>query len=166
MANLIYRSQETAIQFSDTDGDFAITLANLGTSAGRISARVDRGAGSKPMRYKWRSSLQFQATPAVGLNGVVDILLCESDGTYADANLGTTNSAIATWYVAANLQTIGQVRVQSATANLSFVSSGICWIVERYFQIGVWNYSTALRNSNNINRIIVIPMPDEVQDWS
>jgi len=166
MAHLIYRAQETAIQFSDTDGDYAITLANLATGAGRISTRVDRGAGSKPMRYKWRASFQFQATPAVGLTGQVDMLLCESDGTYADANLGTTDSAIGTWYVASNLQTIGQVRVQSATANLSFVSSGICWIVERYFQVGVWNYSTALRNLSNTNRIIVIPMPDEVQNWS
>lgn len=163
MANLIYRAQETAIQFSDTDGDYVITLANLATATGRVSARVDRGVGSKPARYKWRASFQFQAGLAV--NQSVDIVLGESDGTYADGVVGTGDAAL-TEYQAANMQTIGKVYVQSATANTSFVASGTCWIMERYFCVGAFNYGAVLRNLSNINRIIVIPMPDEVQDYA
>lgn len=162
MSNLIYRAQETAIQFSDNDGDYAINLSGLASGLGRISNRVDRGTGSKPMRYKWRAIFQFATTPVVLDH--VDVVLCESDGTYADANMPTTDSSM-TWGQFSNLQVVGDVRVQSAAANTSFVASGTCWIAERYFQIGVFNHTTvSLRNLNNINRILLIPMPDEIQD--
>jgi hypothetical protein len=107
--------------------------------------------------------LQFASGLAVGQSA--NILLCESDGTYADGAIGTSDAAM-TWYQAANMTTIGTVYVQAATTATSFVASGTFWIMERYFQVGVYNYGAALRALANINRIIVTPMPDEIQDYT
>lgn len=162
MSNLIYRAQEAIIEFSDTDGDYALSLANLAAGSGRISDRVDRGANSQPMVYKWRASFQCATAPVS--TGYVDVLLSESDGTYTDGNISSADSAV-TFGQYINLQTIGDVRVQSAVANTSFVASGSCWITARYFQIGLFNRTTSdFRNLNNISRVLVIPMPPEIQD--
>lgn len=158
----VYRAQEAELQFSDTDGDHSITLNNLNGNSGRISDRVDRGLGSLPIRYKWRASIQFQSSGLAALQQV-DILLSQSDGNYADGSVATVDSII-DWHAAANMEAIGDLRVQSATANVAFVASGFCWVWDRYFQVGVFDYAGKFRDSDNASRIIMTPMPRELQD--
>jgi len=63
MANKIYGAIETAVTFKESGGDAVITLKNLGYGAGRLSARYDRGAGSKPRLYKCRAVMQWETAP-------------------------------------------------------------------------------------------------------
>lgn len=162
MANLIYTASQTAITFKESGGDAVITLINLGFGAGRISAQYDRGAGSKPMRYSWKAKLQFETAAAVG--ELVEIYLAQSDGTYVDGVLGTSDAALTT-DKRRNLDMIGVVVVDTTSTATDIVASGICYIWQRYFSVGVWNASAGdnLENTANANVIIFTPIPDEVQ---
>ena len=162
MTQKIYRAVETAITFKDSGGDAVITLANLGFGAGRVSAQYDRGAGSKPMRYKWKAVMQWTASPVVG--EVAELNVAESDGTYIDGNVGAADAAFLTG-VKADLTLIGLVGVTAASGATNMIASGVCHIWERYFSVGVWNASAAknLQNTANVSLIVFTPMPDEIQ---
>lgn len=162
MANKIYGATETALVFKDSGGDAVITLQNLAYAAGRLSARYDRGAGSKPRLYKWRAVMQWETAPIVG--EYAEIYIAESDGTTADANVGTADAALTAGQVS-NLSAIGIVKAQTTDTATSFVRSGYCLISERYFSVGVWNYSAGdnLENTANACSVTLTPVPDEVQ---
>lgn len=163
MPRKIYRAAQTAITFQDSGGSYVLTLQNLATNSGRLSAQVDRGAGSRPMRYKWRGVIQWTNNPS--LVDRAEILLGESEGVLApDANVGTADIAISEGN-ATNLQRVGLVRAQAVAGNVNNISSGVVMIVDRYIQIGVFNRSTtvALRNTANTSLVILTPMPDEIQ---
>jgi hypothetical protein len=163
MPRKIYRAMQTAISFQDSGGSYVLTLQNLATNSGRLSAQVDRGAGSKPTRYKWRGIIQWANNPA--LVDRAEILLGESEGVFApDANKGTTDIAISEGD-ATNLQRIGLVRAQAVAGSVNNISSGVVTIIDRYIQIGVFNRSTTvtLLNTVNTSKIILIPIPDEIQ---
>jgi hypothetical protein len=163
MPRKIYRAIQTPITFQDSGGSYTLTLQNLGTSSGRLSAQVDRGAGALPMRYKWKGVIQWANNPV--LADYVEILLGESEGILApDANIGTSDVAM-TANDAGNLDRIGLVRAQAATGSVDNIASGAFVITDRYFQIGVLNRSTTigLRNVANVSLVIITPMPDEIQ---
>jgi hypothetical protein len=162
MANKVYRAIETAITFKDSGGDAVITLANLGFGDGRLSAQYDRGAGSKPARYKWKGVFQFESAPAVGER--VEIYLAESDGTSADGAVGTSDAAL-TAGQKSNLKMIGIVLAQTTDTATNFIASGLCTIWERYISVGVWNASAGanLENTANANFVTLTPMPEEIQ---
>jgi len=163
MPRKIYRAMQTPITFQDSGGSYVLTLQNLGTNSGRLSAQVDRGVGSKPTRYKWKCVIQWANNPAV--IDRAEVLLGESEGVLApDANKGTADIAISEGD-ATNLQRVGLVRAQAATGSVNNISSGVVTIIDRYIQIGVFNRSTtvALRNTANTSLVILTPMPDEVQ---
>lgn len=164
MPRLIYRAIQTAITFTDTLGDYALTLQNLAADAGRLSAQVDRGVSDQPIRYKWRAVIQWSATPAIGDR--LDIYLGENSGLIGpDANLGTSDTSM-TDGDASNLERIGTVRSQTAASGTNNIRSGIVTIYDRYFQIGVYNRSTtsaSLVNTANASLIILTPVPDEIQ---
>jgi len=162
MPNKIYSATETAIVFKDSGGDAVITTTNLGFGAGRISARYDRGAGSKPRLYKWRGVMQWENNPVAG--EVVEIVLAESDGTLADGVVGTADAAL-TAGQKMNLGLVGIVRAQAATGSVDNIASGYCLISERYFSVGVWNGSAAknLKNTANVSYLVFTAVPDEVQ---
>lgn len=162
MTNKIYTASETAITFKESGGDAAITLLNLGYGAGRISAQYDRGAGSKPMRYSWKGVFQFETTPVVG--ELVELYLAQSDGTVVDGVVGTSDAALTT-DKRRNLDLIGVVVVDTTSTATNIVASGICYIWQRYFSVGIWNASAGdnLENTANVNYITFTPIPDEVQ---
>lgn len=162
MANKVYAATETALVFKDSGGDAVITLQNLAAGVGRLSARYDRGTGSKPRRYKWRAVIQWETAPVVG--EYAEIYLAESDGTTADANVGTADAAL-TAGQKLNLPLIGLVAAQTTDTATSFVRSGYCWISERYFSVGVWNASAAdnMENTANASTVTFTPVPDEIQ---
>jgi hypothetical protein len=162
VANKVYRAIETAVRFKDTDATYTLTLNNLAASTGgRISDRVDRGAGSLPRLYRWKAVMQFETAPVVGQ--YVEILISQSDGTNEDGNVGTTDGAL-TEAVAANLDTIGIVRVQTTDVDVDNIASGTCLIEERYYSVGVLNRAADnLRAENDYSWVELTPMPDEIQ---
>jgi len=162
MANLIYRALETPITFRDSAGDAVITLLNLGFGAGRVSARYDRGAGSKARWFEWRAVVQFESAPALG--EVVELYLFPSDGTYMDGVLGTADAALSS-DKRRNGQWIGNVIADTVSTATDIIASGMCYINSRYVSVGVWNASAAdnLENTSNASRIILTPVPDELQ---
>jgi hypothetical protein len=162
MPNDIFRELGTPITFRDSAGDAVITLLNLAAGAGRISARYDQGAGSKPRIWEWRAVIQWETAPAVG--EVAEIYLAESDGTYMDGTLGTADAALGS-DKRKNLKLLGVVIADSVSTATDNIASGLCIVNQRYFSIGVWNASVAdnLENTANACRVIMTPAYDEVQ---
>lgn len=168
----LYRSTGTPIYFQDTGGDIVLSLRNLAGTSGRLSAQLDRGSGSKPARYKWRAVMQWSPTPeAPGIQkqnytqfDYVDILLAGSGGIVApDANKGTSDVAISS-SDAANLTRVGRVVCQANVGQVDNISSGTLTLLDRYFQMAVFNRgTTALANIDNVCVLILTPIPDEVQ---
>lgn len=160
--NKVYRAIETPISFRDSSGDVVLTLQNLGFGAGRVSARYDRGAGSKPRRHIVRAVMQFETAPIVG--ETVEIYLFESDGTYADGTVGTSDAAL-TSVKRNNGALIGCVVVETTSTATDIVASFPIDINERYYSIGVWNASAGdnLENTANASRVIVTAVPDDIQ---
>jgi hypothetical protein len=105
--------------------------------------------------------MQFETAPVVG--EYVEILISQSDGTNEDGNVGTTDAAL-TAAVAANLDTIGIVRVQTTDADVDNIASGTCLIEERYYSVGVLNKAVDnLAAHNDVSWVELTPMPDEIQ---
>jgi hypothetical protein len=161
MANKIYHAPETVVEFNTAAGT-VITLKNLAHSTGRVSVRVDRGAGSKPGLYQWRAVMQWENNPAA--TDYAEIYLSQSDGTYADGTVGTADAAL-TAAQASNCQLLGMVKAEAATGSTDRVKSGVCEIFSRYFSIGVINRSAtvALKNSDNVSVVLLTPVPPEAQ---
>jgi hypothetical protein len=159
---LIYRAIQTPIVFKESGGDAVITLLNLAFGVGRISAQYDRGAGSKPVTYKWKAVMQFETAAIVGER--VELYVAESNGTSIDGGVGAADAALAA-AAKPNLKMIGIVTVQTTDTATSFIASGLCTIWERYFSLGVWNASAGdnLENTANASFVSFTPMPDEIQ---
>lgn len=161
MANRIYRALETAITFRDSSGDVVLSLQNLAAGAGRVSARHDRGADSRSEFVQVRAVMQFETAPVVG--ETVEIYLFGSDNTYMDGTLGASDAAL-TSDKRRNGKLIGHLVVDTTSATTDIVASFPCTLLDRYFSIGVWNGTADnLENTANASRVIMTPMPLEVQ---
>lgn len=163
MANKIYRAIETPVVFRDSSGDVVITLQNLAFGAGRVSAQKDRGAGSLPRLHEVIGVFQFETAPVIGEN--VEIYLFQSDGTYVDGNVGTADAALTTDKRRNGIH-IGSINVDTTSTATDIIGRFLdVPITSRYYSIGVWNASAGdnLENTANASRVIVTPMPDEVQ---
>ena len=162
MPTKIYRAVETSITFRDSAGDVVISLNGLANAAGRVSARYDRGAGSKPKLHEVKAVIQVNATVVAGV--AVEIYLFQSDGTYADGTVGTADAAFLT-DKRRNGLLIGAVIADQTAATVDMIATfQDVPISSRYYSVGAWNASgVALQATANACRIIVTPMPDEVQ---
>jgi hypothetical protein len=163
MPSKVYRAVEAAITFRDSGGDVVITLNNLGFGAGRVSARYDRGAGSLAESHEVTGVFQFETAPALG--EAVELYLFQSDGTYMDGTLGTSDAAL-TADKRRNGILIGAVIVDTTSTATDIIARfQNVPITSRYYSIGVWNASAGdnLENTANASRVIVTPMPPEAQ---
>lgn len=163
MANKVYRATETPVVFRDSGGDVTMTLQNLGFGAGRVSAQKDRGAGSLAMLHEIIAVVQFETAPIVG--ETVDIYIFQSDGTYVDGTVGTSDAAL-TSDKRRNGMFVGSVVVDTTSTATDIVARFVdVPITSRYYSMGVWNASAGdnLENTANASRIIVTPMPPEIQ---
>jgi hypothetical protein len=163
MPSKVYRAVETPIVFRDSGGDRVLTLQNLGFGAGRVSAQYDRGSGSLAEPHEVIGVFQFETAPALG--EAVELYLFQSDGTYMDGTLGTSDAAL-TADKRRNGILIGAVIVDTTSTATDIIARfQNVPITSRYYSIGVWNASAGdnLENTANASRVIVTPMPPEAQ---
>lgn len=163
MPNKIYRAVETPIVFRDSAGDVVITLQNLAFGAGRVSAQKDRGAGSLAQLHEVIGVFQHETAPQVG--DAIELYLFQSDGTYVDGTVGTADAALTT-DKRKNGMFIGAVIADTTSTATDIVARfQNVPISSRYYSIGAWNASSGdnLKNTANTSRVIVTPMPLEIQ---
>ena len=159
--NKIYYTPGTAKTFKNTGGDVTLTLKNVANGAGRLSAQLDRGAGSLPARYKVEVVMKYAANVTIGLVSRIYLHAAENGSALVDG--GTSDASIAAETQFGNFAFIGQ----NAAAALSvgpFYSSHIVEIYGRYVSVGVWNASgQATENLDGSSYVVLTPIPDDVQ---
>ena len=126
----------TAIEFTSSSTE-TLTLTSLAAGAGRQSAEHDRGTGDLDMLYEWRAWCKFATTPVVG--EMVNIYLKTSDGTHDDNDDGASDAALSAENKLKNLDYVGSITVDEASATPEFSSSGKTTITSRYIQAVVFN---------------------------
>ncbi len=147
--------------FQDSSGSAVLTLNNLAAATGRVSARYDKGSGSKSRWYMMRCKFEKGVAGVVGQ--VINVFIFTSDGTNADGTVGVSDAALTTSQ-ALNALSLSQVVVSTTSTNTAITQSFIVEIPERYFSIGVINSTTGLlRASANTSTISLTPIPDEIQ---
>lgn len=162
MSGKVYRAIETPLVFKDSGGSAVITLQNLASGYIRVSAQYDRGTGSLPAKYQWRSIIQWSSTPV--LANWAEIYIAGSDGTYVDGSVGTSDALVGSANQLKNCLWLGNVVVQSASAATNMIASGECTIVDRYISVVVYNKANvAFQNTANVSMVILTPVPDEIQ---
>ncbi len=162
MASKAYIARETPTVWSDTTGDLALGLNNLGAGAGRVGARLDQGTGSTAGDFSWRFTCQFNVAPTVG--ETVDLYLSTSDGTEEDGQIGTADAALTAENKLKNLHYIGSLVVDVNTVDFDFTASGVTFIPTRYVSPVIFNNTAvALQNSDDTGEFTLTPIPFEGQ---
>ena len=163
MANKILYAPETALSFRDSGGDAVLTLINLGFGAGQISARYDRGAGSKPGLAEVRGIMQWQSAPIAG--EVAEIYISQSDGTNADGVVGTTAAALTAGQISNLGNPVCIVKAQTTATATDNIHSEKVLIWGRYISVGVVNRSAGdnLQNTSNASEVIITFYSLEIQ---
>ena len=158
MPNKIYLAPETAKTWTDSGGDYTLTLASLAADGVRVGARHDLGSASRSRLYEWRFIVDgFSTAPVVG--ETVDVYVATSDGTYVDGAVGTSDAAGST-VALPNLLFLRAATVQTTSTTDDLVISGQVEIAARYVSPVVHN-NTADALSGG--RFILSPVPDEIQ---
>lgn len=161
MANKIYIARESTTVFQESSGNVVITLLNMLTLVARVSARFDRGAGSNAGWHEWRATFQMDTTPVLGES--INLYASYSDGILEDGDVGTADAAVLI-PVLKNLDYIGSVLIQVATATVDQRASGRFFIPTQFYSLVVENKTVdSLENTANVNTITVTPIPDEIQ---
>lgn len=165
MANKIYTVVEELITFSDSGGSAVITLQNLTTGTGRLSARYDRSTGSKPSRARIWGKFQMETAGVVGEQIEVYVVDWSSHATpLGDGALGTADAA----FTADQRRNLGApaliVIVDKTTTAADIIGSAIIEVVGRYVSVAVWNATADnLENTANANQVSIEWLPDEIQ---
>jgi hypothetical protein len=162
MPNKVYRAVETAIVFRDSSGDVVMTLQNLAAGAGRVSAQQDRGADSRSQYHEVTAVFQMETAGVVG--EAIEVWLFESDGTYQDGTVGISDAALTT-DKRRNGMLVGAVIVDTTSTATNIVARfKDVPITSRYYSVGIWNATADnLEDTANASRVIVTPMPPEIQ---
>ena len=162
MPNKIYIAPEAAIVFKSSGGTVTFTPTSLGNNAGRVSARHDRGTGSRAARFEWRAKTKCATAPAVGT--LLYVYLSTSDGASADGELGTADAALPALDRRRNLQLLDTVACDEASATRFFIKSGLIEVTSRYLSV-VWvnEFGVSLSATAGDHEFSLTPVPDEVQ---
>ena len=162
MATKIYVSPETALEWTDSGGDYVIDLGGIAADGVRVGARGDLGAAAHSDTYAWRFVLDgFDTAPVVG--ETVDIYVSTSDGTNEDGDVGTADAAGVTVSLP-NLMFLGSAVVQTTTAGDNLQVSGIVSLPNRYVSPVIHNNTVdALLSSGDAHKFFLTPMPMESQ---
>lgn len=166
MANKIYHAVEGLITFTDTTGSAAITLNNLAaTTGGRLSARYDRGTGSKPGLARIWGTFQMATNGVIGETIEVYVIAWSSHGTPQGAGAVGTADAALTADQARNLGLPALiVQVDKTDTNTDIRGSAIIEVIGRYVSVAVLNKTADnLRASNDTNVVSLEFLPLEIQ---
>ena len=162
MVAKVYINKETAITWTDTTGDLAMTLNNLAAAAARQGAVKDWGTSARTNRYEWRCSIRFATAPVVGES--IRLYLKTSDGTYPDNDDGTGDIKVSATDKLKNLVYLGSIIVDEAATGVDMVAHGLIEHDARYFMPVIHNNSADnLVATNNICKFIITPAPFEIQ---
>lgn len=164
MQQNIYDNPGTPATFKSSGGTVTFTpsATPLASGNGRVSNQWDRGAGAQPAKYKWRAQTRWAATAAAG--DQLRIYLVTSDGTYVDGGVATTDQDLSSeTALSANCQQVGAIR--STGASQVEISSGVCYIDDRYVNLVFWNGSAtkALTATASDHFFSLTPIPDAIQ---
>ena len=140
MTSKAYMLGEAPVNFSSA-GDVVLTLTSFAALAGRQSAQLDLGiqTTAKAFQYNWRAFIKFATAPVVG--ETIDIYMKTSDGTHLDNDDGIADGAVSAIDKLKNLQYVGSIIVDEASAVPEFSASGQVRITNRYIQFVFWNAS-------------------------
>jgi len=165
MANLIYRVLETAQTWQDSAGDHTMTLDFLDSDAGRQGATWDRTAADGSRWFRWRFWCEFDSTTPPVLGEQVRVYLKTSDdNTVWDNDDTTGDTAVSVEDKLRNLQLLGVLQVDQATADIVMSVSGDVEITSRYVAPVVWNATAdRLDTTTNSSGFSLTPVPDEIQ---
>ena len=187
MPNEVLQKTGTQISFADHAGDFApaaandleqgtptncqLSLASVGDTAARQSAKVDLGA-TRAVAYHINAAFELAATPTAG--EVIEIYWApSSDATAANANPGGvsgTDSAYAGYSSnlgdsVKQLERIGTfICTVQATTTVQIAYCGAFAPAERYGTLVIKNESGAAFHSDDVeSHIVFTPIIDEIQ---
>ena len=166
MPSKIYSVVEGGITFQDSGGDAVITLQNLAASSGgRVSARYDRGTGSKPSRARLWGIFQLETAGAVGETIAVWAVEWSSQATPVGGGaIGTADAAI----TADEARNFGApdllVQVDKAGVATDIIGYAEITVTGRYVSVAVRNLTADnLENTANANKVFLEWLPDESQ---
>lgn len=163
MANKVYHAVETALVIKSSGGDVAITCTSLANNAGRVSAQLDRGAGSKPQLYRWEFECKLVATPTIGNAVSLYLATAQANAASPDGNVGTTDAALSSLEKRRNLQFVGVVEIDVASTALQ-KGAGVVQIDSRYISLVVINEGGSAFSATAGDTIFtLIPIPPEIQ---
>lgn len=162
--NAVFQKAGTAVQWTDTTGDLAMTLNNLAAGAGRQGAVKDWGVltTARATRYHFRFLVQQETAGVVG--ETIDLYWKGGDNTDFDNDDGTGDIALSAEDKLKNLKYLGSIVVDEAAADVDLSISGVFENFDRTGQPVVFNNSADnLQATNNVSFVTVTPIFDDIQ---
>jgi len=162
MVSKVYQNAETPITWKSTGGSELLTLTSVAAGAGRQGAVHDFGTAARAREFAWRAYIKFATAPVVG--ETIDIYWKSSDGTHPDNDDVTGDTAVSAADKLKNLQFLGSIVVDEASATPEFVASGFLDVYPRYGGPVFWNATAdALSSTATYHGFILTPIPMEAQ---
>lgn len=162
MANEVLIKNGTQTTWTSSGGTLAITLTSLANNAGRIGARLDRGA-TRSRKFRIQLQVDFASAPTDGTT--VDLYLITSDDDSSwDGGTAPTDSALTSADTLRNYVYVGSLVCDNLTTPNQLQSFEI-ELGARYVAPVVYNNGTgqALTSTGTDQKIILTPIVDEIQ---
>jgi hypothetical protein len=160
----IYQKFGTSVVFANTGGNITMTMKNIATGAGRISAQKDWGATPQPGWYKWEATMLPTSSPTLGLSWRIYAMVSYAAATAIDT--ATTDTALTAETQLSNFTQLGSVYVSVSGAG-PFYANGVVFLPGRYMNLGWWNASGVnTANTDTTTTITMTPLFPNQQAWS
>lgn len=168
MTNPVYVAVGTTITWTDSGGDYAMTLANLATLAGRVGARASLGGFPRQALYRWYGEFEWASAPSA--DQAVEVWFAGWDSASPAYPMGQV-PATDTGYAAAaaglskrkNIIPAGQVIAETAAVG-PFSGGGLIWLPYTHASPLVYNGGgQALKNTSGANFIRLTPVAPDIQ---
>lgn len=164
MANKIYVNPGTPTSFKASGGDIVLTLDNISTAAGRISAKWDRGAAAQPADYEVQATVQANATVTVGNTCTFFYAGSMDDTTYDGTIPNSGDAALSSVDLRRNLRPLVSVAADQTAATVNMTASQTVRITSRYVVVVFYNeLGATTKNSANASFLKLTPVPAEIQ---
>lgn len=164
MANKVYTAPESALTWDSAGTSAALTCTSLASGSGRVGAQLDRGSGSRAMRYRWEFRCKVGSNPTVGNMVELYLATAHTSSSNIDGDVGTADAALSAADKRRNLLTVGTCVMDVADSTKTFRASGFIWVPTQYVSPVVYNNTGQTFSATASDHVfILIPMPDEIQ---